>query len=42
MRFVWFFEFSPEYATEISARNSKLDKEMEKQPKFYPGSTPPT
>jgi hypothetical protein len=36
MRFVWFFEFSPEYAQEISARNKKLDQEMEKQPKLYP------
>jgi hypothetical protein len=36
MRFVWFFEFSPEYAQEISARNKKLDQDMEKQPKLYP------
>ncbi len=36
MRFVWFFEFSPEYAQEISARNKKLDQEMERQPKLYP------
>ena len=36
MRFVWFFEFSPEYAKDISARNKELDKEIEKKPKLYP------
>jgi hypothetical protein len=36
MRFVWFFEFSPEYAKDISARNKQLDQEMEKNPELYP------
>jgi hypothetical protein len=36
MRFVWFFEFSPEYAEDISARNKQLDQEMEKNPEHYP------
>jgi hypothetical protein len=36
MRFVWFFEFSPEYAKDISARNKQLDQEMEKNHKLYP------
>ena len=36
MRFVWYFEFSPEYAKDISARNKQLDQEMEENPELYP------
>lgn len=36
MRFVWYFEFSPEYAKDISARNKKLDQEREETPELYP------
>ena len=32
MRFVWFFEFSPEHAKDISARNRQLDEDIESRP----------
>jgi hypothetical protein len=40
MRFIWFFEFDPDDAEKISAKNRELDSEMEKSPDKYPKMSP--
>lgn len=36
MKFIWFYEFNPEDAEKVNAKNKELDTKMKEHPEKYP------